>query len=58
MCNEVEDIISQLPQLNTLLQNVFYLAISVSPLVLLLPKKINGEHIRKDYLIAVGLLLL
>ena len=35
------------------MHNTFYLAVSVSPLVVLCPRKLESEGIRRDYLIAV-----
>ena len=36
------------------MRNVLHLALSISPLLLLIPKKFNMVGIRQDHLIAVG----
>ena len=36
------------------MRNIFFLSLAVSPLVLLLPRKLDGDGIRKDILITVS----
>jgi hypothetical protein len=54
LCEEAAKIISTLPKFTSVMRNTFYLAVALSPLVLLLLKKIDAQNIRKDYLIAVS----
>jgi len=39
------------------MRNTFYLAVSISPLVVLYPKKLESDGIRRDYLISVRCLI-
>jgi hypothetical protein len=50
-----QDLTGELKHLTAVMCNTFYLAVHISPLVLLYPKKMNQDSIRKDYLIAVSL---
>jgi|HubBroStandDraft_3_1064219.scaffolds.fasta_scaffold13653_8 hypothetical protein len=51
----VADLAGELKHLTAVMRNTFHLAVHISPLVLLYPKKMDQDHIRKDYLIAVSL---
>jgi hypothetical protein len=47
----------ELKNVATVMRNTFYLAVSISPLVVLYPRKLESEGIRRDYLISVRCLI-
>jgi hypothetical protein len=46
--------ISEMKGLVKVMRNTFYLAVGVSPLLLLVPKKLQWESIRRDVVIGVS----
>jgi hypothetical protein len=48
-------LVENMPNLAAVMQNTFHVALSISPLLILHPKKLNADSIRRDLLIAVGL---
>jgi hypothetical protein len=49
----IESLSGELKGLAAVMRNTFYLAVSISPLVVLCPRKLDSEGIRRDYLISV-----
>lgn len=54
----VSSIAGDLKALVALMRNTLYLAVSISPLVVLCPRKMEADGIRRDYLISVSCSLL
>jgi len=50
----LSDMTASLGTLASMMRNVYDLAVSISPLVILHPKKLDGSVIRQDLLIAVS----
>jgi hypothetical protein len=46
--------VSEMKEVVKVMRNTFYLAVGISPLLLLLPRKLQFDSIRRDVLIAVG----
>jgi hypothetical protein len=51
---DIADIAGDLTQMATTMRNVLHLALSISPILLLVPKKFSTVAIRRDHLIAVS----
>lgn len=49
----VSSLAEEMKALVAVMRNTLHLAVSISPLVVLCPKKIDSEGIRRDYLISV-----
>jgi hypothetical protein len=58
MPQEVQDnmagLVGEIPNLHTVMQNTFHMAMAISPLLVFHPKKLDADWIRRDLLIAVG----
>lgn len=50
--------INDVPKMVAMMRNILHLAASFSPLIVLVPKKIAVDPIRRDYLLAVSLTFL
>jgi hypothetical protein len=50
----VSSLAGELKALVAVMRNTLYLAVSISPLVVLCPRKMEPDGIRRDYLISVS----